>query len=195
MRRRKQTSPGPGTRLHPPAALRGHGELASKISLKAAARIPGNPVSPCAPTADPSLRPSSRTSWAQMSVVPRCLLTPSWRRKRWIAGELGGIVSSQGRSFGTPALGPCREPGGQLGASTPRLAPFSYWTAPGGWSLALCPRQGRTSRADMNPCRRRDNCHARRKEAVCRQLLKLVRCARFVGCRSAMVKVCAFGPC
>jgi hypothetical protein len=96
---------------------------------------------------EPSLPLGSRTRpCAETSVVPRC---PPIRPPEVVDSRgAGGIVSSQGRSFSTPALGPCREPGGQLGASTPRLAPFSYRTAAKGWTSSLCPRQGRARRAD-----------------------------------------------
>jgi hypothetical protein len=121
-----------------------------KISLKAAAAsIHPNPLSPCTLTANPSLRASSHTPCDadidRASVPSHPIRPPEAVDSR----GAGGIVSSQGRSFGTPALGPCREPGGQLGASTPRLAPFSYRTAAKGWTSSLCPRQGRASRADL----------------------------------------------
>lgn len=145
---------GPGTGLcsprRPSREPKSSTARPMEISLKAAAAsIHPNPLSPCTLTANPSLRASSHTPCdadiGRASVPSHPIRPPEPVDSR----GAGGIVSSQGRSFGTPALGPCREPGGQLGASTPRLAPFSYRTAAKGWTSSLCPRQGRASRADL----------------------------------------------
>jgi len=96
-------------------------------------------------------------------------------RRQWIAVKSTGIVSADGRSVGTPALGPCREPGGQLGASTPRLAPFSLSDGLPG-STGGCPSPtGALRRGDGKPLPSRESVGRDGNQEVCRQRFKFVR--------------------